>query len=450
MAEKVIMPKAGQTMEEGTIVSWLKKEGEKVEKGEPIMVIQTDKADLEVESTASGVLAAILVKEGETVPVLAPCAVITAPGEEFDREKFLREEETAPAAKAPDRAETPKEEKEAKETPQPPAEPHPQGVRATPAARKIAEAKGVDLSRVEGSGVSGRIMREDVEKAAEGGRVFASPYAKKLAREGGIDLSEIKGSGPRGRIVKEDVQAALAARARVLEAPAQAPSEPGQVEVVELTGMRKAIAGALQLSKQQAPHFYATVEVDMTRAMAFRSYLKETGRKITVNDLVLRAVVLALRKHRRVNCRIEGNRVTYFPQVNLGVAVGLEEGLVVPVIVEADRMNLEELSRQSRRITTSAREGKLIGMGQGTFTVTNLGMFAVESFAAIINPPEGAILAVGAVKDSIVVKDQTFSIRKVMKLTLSVDHRVIDGVLAARFLGAVKEGLENPESLSAG
>jgi len=440
MAEKVIMPKAGQTMEEGTIVSWLKKEGDKVEKGEPIMVIQTDKADLEVESTASGVLSAILVKEGETVPVLAACAVITAPGEEFDREKFLREEGAPPSAEPAKAAPEPSA-RAPEETPS-----APESVRASPTARKVAEAKGVDLARVQGSGVSGRIMRGDVERAAEGGRILASPYARKLAREGGIDLSGLTGTGPRGRIVKRDVEAALASSARAPEAAAGR----GEIEVVELTGMRKAIAGALQLSKQQAPHFYATVEVDMTRAMAFRSYLKETGRKVTVNDLVLRAVVLALLKYRRVNCRIEGNRVSYFPQVNLGVAVGLEEGLVVPVIVDAGRMDLEELSRQSRRITASAREGKLIGMGQGTFTVTNLGMFGVESFSAIINPPEGAILAVGAVKDSLVVKDQTFSVRKIMKLTLSVDHRVIDGVLAARFLNAVKEGLENPENLSAG
>ena len=213
--------------------------------------------------------------------------------------------------------------------------------------------------------------------------------------------------------------------------------------------MRKAIAGALQFSKQQAPHFYATLEVDMTRALAFKDYLRQTGRKATVNDLVLRAAVAALLRHPQVNCRIEGDRVTYFSQVNLGVAVGLEEGLVVPVILNAGALGLDALAEEARRIAAAAREGKLIGMGRVTFTVTNLGMFGVESFAAIINPPEAGILAVGAARDAVAVKDRTFTLTKSMKLTASVDHRVVDGILAAKFLNSVKEFLENPENLSA-
>jgi pyruvate dehydrogenase E2 component (dihydrolipoamide acetyltransferase) len=331
------------------------------------------------------------------------------------------------------------------EAPAPPAsaEPAPPAaVRATPAARTVARQQGVDLATVEGTGVSSRIMRADVEAAGRPKRIDASPYAKRLAQEGGVDLAALKGTGPGGRIIKRDVEAALA------RAGATRPAEPGEVEVVELTGMRKAIAGALQLSKQQAPHFYATVEVDMTRAMAFKDYLKETGRKVSVNDLVLRAAVLGLTANRRINCRIEGNRVSYYPQINLGVAVGLDAGLVVPVVMDAGRLDLVGLAREARRIADLARQGKLVGMGQGTFTVTNLGMFGVESFAAIINPPEAAILAVGGVKDTIVVRDQTFALRKVMKLTVSVDHRVVDGVLAAQFLNAVKQALENPEGLA--
>jgi pyruvate dehydrogenase E2 component (dihydrolipoamide acetyltransferase) len=448
MAHKVIMPKAGQTMEEGTVVSWLKQKGDAVEKGDPLMVIQTDKADLEVESTASGVLHAVLVAEGETVPVLVPVAVIAEPGEEVDLASFLGEG-APPAAPAAPASEPAAASAPAASAPAPQAPPA--AVRATPTAQKVAEAAGVDLATVSGTGVSGRIMRDDVLAAAEPKRLFASPYARKLARDHGLDLAAITGSGPDGRIIKRDVEAALARGAATAPAPAAgaAGAAPGEIQVVELTGMRKAIAGALQQSKQQAPHFYAAMDVDMTRAMAFRAYLKETGRKVTVNDLVLRAAVLALIEHPRVNCRVDGNQVSYHPKVNLGVAVGLEEGLVVPVILDAGRLALEELAAEARRIAGLAREGKLVGTGQGTFTVTNLGMFGVESFSAIINPPEAAILAVGSVTDGIVVKDQTFSLRKTMKLTVSVDHRVVDGVLAAKFLAAVKEALENPESLSA-
>ncbi len=442
MAHTVIMPKAGQTMEEGTIVQWIKQEGDAVQKGDPLMVIQTDKADLEVESTGTGIVRKILVQEGDTVPVLQAVAVITDPDETIDLDAFLADEQAAAPAAPSAPAAAPKEPTPA--APAPAAAEAAASPRATPAARKVAELENVDLTQVKGTGVSGRIMRDDVLSAREGRRIVASPYARKLAREGGLDLASIRGTGPDGRIIKRDVEEAIA-RA---PAPAAAPAAEGEVEVVELTGMRKAIAGALQQSKQQAPHFYATGEVDVTRALAFKDYLKETGRKISVNDLVLRAAVLALGEHRRVNCRVEGNRITYVPTINLGVAVGLEEGLVVPVVVNAGRLSLTELAQESRRIADLARQGKLIGTGQGTFTVTNLGMFGVESFAAIINPPEAAILAVGAAKDTIVVKDQTFSLRKTMKLTLSVDHRVVDGVVAAKFLNTLKEALENPESLS--
>ncbi len=442
MAEPILMPKAGQTMEEGTIVSWLKKEGDQIKKGEPVMVIQTDKADVEVEAPASGVLKAILVPEGEVVPVLSPVGVIAAPGEEVDLQKFKAQ---TPSGAAPQ-----PEEKPVEAPPPPPPEAEPAAsapaasVRATPTAKKLAELRGLDLSGIQGTGVGGRITRQDVEEAAAtGGRVAASPVARRLAERLGVDLRAVRGTGPQGRIIKRDVEHAASA------APAPAPAPDGDgARVVELTGMRKAIASALQLSKQQAPHFYATLAVDMTRAMAYRAYLKETGRKVTVNDLVLRAAVLALQEHPKVNCRIEDNRVTYYQAVHLGVAVGLDEGLVVPVIVNAQNYDLFELSRESKRVTQAARQGRLIGTGKGTFTVSNLGMFGIERFSAIINPPEGAILAVGAVNDELVVEGQSFSIRKVMRLTVSADHRVIDGVLAAKFLVSVKKYLENPESLA--
>ncbi len=446
------MPKAGQTMEEGIIVSWLKKEGDSVEKGEPIMVIQTDKADLEVEATASGILVKALFEEGDSCPVLQTVAVIGAEGETVDLDALLADEQS----KKPQQAKTEEPPKAAAAPASPKADAGgavgAESVRATPTAKNAAAQTGISLETVQGSGISGRIMRDDVLKAAQtGGRIAASPVARNLASSAGIDLAGVKGTGPNGRIIKRDIEAAAASAPTASAASAtQAASAPlDGPRTFELEGMRKAIAGALQLSKQQAPHFYASRSVDMTNAFAFKNYLKETGRKVTVNDLVTRAVVLSLVKLPQINCRIEGDSVTIYPTVNLGIAVGLKEGLVVPVVVNAQQYSMEDLAAESRRVITAAREGKLIGTGRGTFTVTNLGMFGVESFSAIINPPEGAILAVGAAADTIVVKDQTFSIRKVMQLTVSVDHRVIDGVLAAQFLNSVKELLERPESLGA-
>ncbi len=443
MAHHVLMPKAGQTMEEGTIVQWLKKEGDAVKKGDAIMVIQTDKADLEVEAQEAGLLRKILVKEGQTVPVLSTVALIAGADEKID----LAAAAAPAAAGAPAAAAAPAPQAA---PPQASAAPAAGAPRATPTAKKIAESMGVDLAAVKGTGVSDRIMAADVRAAATPGRVAASPCAKELAREHGLNLAAVTPTGPEGRIIKRDVESHLAsAPAKAAPAaPAAAAGEEG-VKVVELTGMRKAIASALQLSKQQAPHFYATMEVDMTRAFAFKAYLEQTGRKVSVNDLVLRATVLALLQFPQVNCRIEGVRVSYFSQVNLGVAVGLEAGLVVPVVLNAGALSLEGLAQETRRIVASAREGKLVGMGRGTFTVTNLGMFGVESFGAIINPPEAAILAVGAATDAVVVRNNAIMLTKVMKLTLSVDHRVVDGILAAKFLAAVKEFLETPERLSA-
>ena len=444
MAHKVIMPKAGQTMEEGTIVQWLKNEGDAIGKGDALMVVQTDKADLEVEASEGGILTRILVPAGDTVPVLTTVAVVTAPGETLDIDVFLAQGDTPPVAAS---ADAPAPAAPAAPAAGPPAASASAAPRATPTARNVAAAAGKDLSRIKGTGVSGRITKADVMAAPESGRLHASPYARKLAAARGVDLAALTPTGPGGRILARDVEVHRAAAPAAAPSPAPCAGPPAQAEVVELTGMRKAIAGALQLSKQKAPHFYAAMDVDMSRAMAFKDYLKETGRKVTVNDLVLRAAVLALQAHPRVNCRVEDTRVTYLPAVNLGVAVGLEAGLVVPVVRDAGALPLEALAAETRRIVDLARAGTLVGTGQGSFTVTNLGMFGVASFSAIINPPEGGILAVGAVRDTVGVKGQAFFLTRVMTLTISVDHRVIDGVLAAAFLRTIKELLENPERL---
>jgi len=425
MAEKVIMPKAGQTMEEGTVVRWLKKEGDPVKKGEALLVVSTDKADLEVESFHDGVLLKIIVGEGQTAAVLEPIAVVGRPGESIDIGAATAAAAASTAAAA-----------------------------ATPAAAPAAQAAAAGAP-----------------STAPPGRVIASPLAKRIAKESGVDLSSVPGTGPGGRIVRRDVEAAkgrvpAVAPSAVTPAAAPAPKAPAAPAVptapaappppfalagktIELQGMRKAIAGALQMSKREAPHFYATMEIDMTAAMTFREYLKSTGVAATVNDLVVRAVILALARVREVSCRVEGNKVTYPEDINVGVAVGLDQGLVVPVVMVAQNRDLADLARETKRIVDAARGGKLIGMGQGTFTVSNLGMFGIDHFQAIINPPEGAILAVGAVKERLVARDGGIFVRKMMNVTLSVDHRAIDGLAASRFLNELRGFLEKPERLTA-
>jgi len=385
-------------MEEGTILSWRVKPGGRVKKGDVIFEAETDKAAIEVEAVDSGRLSRIVANEGDVVPVLQPVAYLAE--NDADVDALLAAHGGAPVAG------------EEVEKQSPRSEPSP-----GPAAMTIVSpAAGVSVS----------------------GRVKASPAARKIAKERGVDLrSAGQGTGPGGRIVSTDLSGAPAG--------AKAPSADGPVRR-RVSPMRKAIARNLLASKQTIPHFYMRMTIDADAMMSF--YRAEKAKyPCTVNDVVAMAVARAVREFPAFRSRIEKDEIVEHPSANIGIAVGLDDGLVVPVVIGADRMSLKELAAQTKRLAESARGGKVEGMGQGVFTITNLGMLGVEEFAAIINPPEGAILAVGAVREDAVVRSGTVRPGRVMTLTLSADHRLIDGVLAAKFLARLKGLLESPESL---
>lgn len=448
MANAVMMPQAGQSMTEGKIIQWFFKEGDKVRRGDPIFEIETDKANMDVESPADGVLHKILHEAGATVDVLKVVAIIASDGESVDVDAVIKDAESqsgatsdggsnngsAPAAAPPKKATPPKKA---------PASP-----KKAAAARPAAPSPAVAVA----------------SPPTSSGRLRASPLARKLAAQRGVSLEALSGSGPNGRIIRRDVEAAptaapAAAPAAAMAMPVAMPAvlsavpaypdpAPLPPESVALEGMRKAIAAGLQASKTQAPHFYLSMEIDVTNAMVARETLKQRGMKVSVNDFVIYACALALSDEPKVNCRVFNDRVDYPRDVNIGVAVGMEDGLVVPVILGANEKNLRGIAEEGRRVIEAAREGKLVGSGKGTFTISNLGMFGVDSFTAIINPPEGAILAVGAAVPRLVPMNGGFFPRTIMSLTLSSDHRAIDGMLAARFLGRVKYLLEHPERLT--
>jgi pyruvate dehydrogenase E2 component (dihydrolipoamide acetyltransferase) len=459
MAHLILMPKAGQSMTEGRVVAWLKKEGDAVARGEPLLEIETDKANLEVEAPESGVLRRIFVAEGEVCDVLAPVGVLGGAGEEIDFEA-LRKEGAPPSSAAADAAA-----KKSAGAALAAAAPRGEPARSEPAAgaalapspaAPLAGARapeaGNGAASVAGTLQSAAAISLPPRRDAAGRRVAASPLARRLAAERGIDLQALRGSGPGGRILRRDVEAAPPAatagngQAALLElrgAKPYPPPSPRPPSRVPLGGMRRAIASALQQSKSSIPHFYATMAIDMAAALSTRSRHEREGRRITVNDLVLAACARALVDEPRVNCRVSDEHIDYPQHANIGIAVGSDEGLIVPVILRAERYELAALAEESRRVIELAQAGKLVGAGQGTFTVSNLGMFGVESFTAIINPPEGAILAVGAIAQQLVPAGGGFFPRPILRVTLSADHRAIDGLLAARFLARLKHLLES-------
>ena len=387
MSTDVIMPALGFDMTEGLLARWLKNEGDPVEKGQAIVEIETDKATVEIEAAAAGILALIIVHAGETVPVGTLIGVIAETGE-----KVMPV--SAPAPPAP-----------------PPPAPVPEG------------------------------------------RVKASPVARKMAEEAGLDLSRIKGTGPGGRVVERDVQAAIAAGSA--QAPPGVPAGPVPGATVPLNRMRKTIARRMTESKAAAPHFYITVEINMDDAMKMREQLNALApeaERISVNDLVVAAAARTLARFPVLNASYREDNLEMHPQVNIGIAVALEDGLIPPVLRDADKKPLKRIAAESRALAERARTNKLRSddLGGGTFTVSNLGMFDVDEFIAIINPPEAAILAVGAVTRRPVAAAGEVRIAPLMKTTLSVDHRVADGAQAGRFMQEFKKLLENPVTLLTG
>jgi pyruvate dehydrogenase E2 component (dihydrolipoamide acetyltransferase) len=403
MATEIKLPRLGQGMESGTIVKWLKSEGDNVEKGEPLYELDTDKVTQEVEADASGVLLKIAVAEGE-VPVGKTIAVIGEQGE------------------AVEVAEDPQEE-------------------GSPARAREQE-------RERGRAASAEQVTEIKQPSVANGRVKASPLARRIARERGIDLASVAGTGPDGRVVAEDVERAAATGA-LPAAPVAAPVPvSADVEVEQLSSMRKTIARRLT-EAWQAPVFQLGITVDMGRALEVRKRLVELqsdGAKPTVSDLLTKVCAVALMRHRGVNALYKGDSIELHPTANVGIAVAIPNGLVVPVIQGCERRTIAEIATARAELVDRARGGRLQqgDLDGGTFTISNLGMFGIERFIAVLNPPQAAILAVGSTEEKPVVVNGEVVVRPRMELTLTCDHRAIDGATGAQFLGDVKAFLEEP------
>ena len=439
MAKVVVMPKLGLTMTEGTVSKWLKKVGDAVSEGEPLFEVETDKLTNTIEASASGVLRHLFVEEGVTVPVLEKVAVIAAADE--DIAGLLGGAAPAPAAAA---APTPADAPAAS-----PAEKKAGGrVIASPAAKKLAKEKGIDLTLVTGTGPNGRITEDDVKNytpapaapaapaAEEVPKVKASPLAAAVAADLGLDLEKI---GAKDRVLAEDIL-------RYLESTREKAEEAPKEELVPMNGMRTAIAKNMLNSHMTSPTVTANLSVDMSAMKAYREQLKAKEIKVSYTDLLVKFVAKALTEYPLLNCSVEDNKIRYKHYVNMGVAVALDNGLVVPNVTDADKKSLTEISAEIKELAKLAREGglpmeKLRG---GTFTITNLGMYGIESFTPIINQPEVAILGVTTMEDRAVVRGGEIVIRPMMTLSLTFDHRVVDGSVAAEFLQRVKNLLENP------
>ncbi|MEM8587721.1 MAG: pyruvate dehydrogenase complex dihydrolipoamide acetyltransferase [Pseudomonadota bacterium] len=449
MPIKILMPALSPTMTEGNLAAWHKKEGDAVEIGDVIAEIETDKATMEVEAVDEGVLGKIVVPEGaEEVPVNAVIAVMLEEGEDASALDGVDVGGggAAPAeAPAPEPAEAP-----TAQTPPPPAAPQPAAPAPVPAA-----------------------------KAADGARIFASPLARRMASQEGLDLGQIAGSGPHGRIVKSDIEAAIAsgtgktlAAEVVAPAPAPAAAKPAPAPAaagpdakaladaygipyteVKNSGVRKVVARRLTESKQTVPHFYLTVACELDALLALRKDLNAKGEasgvKLSVNDLIIKAAALALRRVPAANASWTDEAILMYDRVDVSVAVATDGGLITPIVKDADRKGLGTISSEMKDLAGRAREGKLKPeeFQGGTFSISNLGMYGIKEFAAIINPPQGCILAIGAGAQQPVVKDGAVAIATMMNATLSVDHRVVDGAVGAEYLAAFKTLIEDPISM---
>ena len=439
MAEKVIMPKQGLQMTEGTILSWLVKEGETCEEGKPLFEMETDKLTITMDAPASGTLLKIVHGEGDVVPITELIAIIGTPGEDIS--SLLTTDAPAVKAAAPEQEAAPAVQSA------PAAQVQESGDRkfSTPRARKTAGEKGFDILTIPGSGPEGLVIERDVlsfTPAPAAPVVKATPLARKVAEIEGVDLAEAKGTGSHGKVTKDDIMAVVAARA---EAAAAGGAVRG-TRVEPMSRMRKIIADRMvnNLNTQaQAQHL---VTVDMTNAAALRAAYKKKDIKVSYNDIVMYAVSRALMEFPIMNASIDGDNIVYHDYVNLGMAVAVDQGLVVPNLKSADLMKLTEIGAMCRELAGAARDNKLglDDMSEGTFTVSNLGMFGLDSFRAVINAPESGILAVGAIKKTPVVIDDEIVIRPMMALQLSFDHRIVDGGPAAQFLVRIKEFIEEP------
>lgn len=423
MAEVIRMPRLSDTMEEGNIVSWLKSVGDKVEPGDILAEVETDKATMELESFNDGVLLHIGVEQGP-VPVEGVIAIIGEKGEDISA--LLKDIESENGAAKTEKPAEPSKKEEVKTETKPSPTPAPAAKTSAPAAQSSSSK-------------------------TDDGRVKASPLARKMAEEKGIDLSRVQGSGENGRIIKRDIDNAV--EHGLPTAPATGQMAMPQLQNSDIYGdkplsqMRKVIARRLSESKFTAPHFYLTMEIDMENAIQARKALNEDSEiRISFNDLIVKASAAALRKHPEINASWFDDRITYHPEVNIGVAVAIDEGLMVPVIRNADLKSLSMIKTEIKQLAGKARDRKLSPeeMSGNTFTISNLGMFDIDEFTAIINPPDACILAVGSIVQKPVVRNNQIVIGNTMKVTLSCDHRIVDGAKGAVFLQTLKAFLENP------
>ena len=442
MATKVFMEALSPTMEEGRLVKWLKNEGDQVKSGEPLAEVETDKAIMELVARGDGVLRKRLVNEGDSRPVGNLVGVIAAPDENIDAIVAEAGGAATPAQAAP--AES--------------AKPQPAPVAAQAAAPAPAQASASTSAsaaapppRPPAPSGNGGAQQPPAQAAGNGGVVRSSPLARRLAREQGLDLGQMHGSGPGGRIVKRDIEAAVAAGPAQPARPAIAAPRPaavGDYEDVALTQIRKTIAKRLSESIGPIPTFYLTSEFDLARVTEMREAMAQLGPefKVSVNDIILKAVATALSQHPDVNAHWLGDKIRYHNRVHLGMAVATNDGLIVPVIFDADKKRMSEISAEAKELAKLARERKLKPEQYtgSTFSISNLGMYGIDQFTAIINPPEVGILAIGTATDKVVVENGEVAVRKHMRVTMSCDHRAVDGAVGAQFLQTLRRLIENP------
>jgi len=439
LAVNIIMPKWGHTMEEGKITKWLKQEGDTVQKGEELFEVETEKITNTVEAIAGGILFQILVPVGSSARVSAVVAVLAEPGETLEPVKAVAADKPAAAEAA-----TAAEEKAAPVEAQAPAPVPAAGgfVRATPAARRLARELGIDIGRVRGSGPEGRVTEKDVSQFSEGipAGVRISPLAEEMARQAGLDISTLSGTGDGGKIVVADVERALARQA-----------EPQPVRSMPFTGMRKSIADNMHASLANTAQLTAFSEVDVTEMVKFRDlvrkeYQNDENIRISFNDIFILAASRALKRFPIINSTLVGDEILIHGSVHMGIAVALPEGLIVPVLKDADQKGLLRIAEESRILIRKAREGKLSvdEVTGGTFTITNLSMFPVDGFTPILRPPESGILGLCRIHEKPSVYNGEIAIRSMMTISLTWDHRVVDGAPASEFLQALCRFLEEP------
>lgn len=440
MATKVIMPKLGMAMSDGTVVKWLKEDGAEVQAGQPVVVVMSKKITYEVEAPVSGILRHAS-KAKDVRGIGQVVGFIAEPGEEIPPEEF------AAAAAAPVKAAEGKEEKEAAPAPaakEPPPPKEEKRIPSSPAARRLAEELGVDLARVPATG--NRVTEEDVRRYhEEQSRIVVSPLARRMAEEEGVDLATVKGTGPGGRITEEDVL-------RAMEKPGKAPAAP-LPQRIPFIGMRQAIAEQMSYSLQSMAQISMFTTADVTELKTTREALgARWGSKPSYTDLLIKAVVVALQEHPLLGAKLEGDEIVLPGEYNIGVAVALDDGLIVPVVRNADQLSLPAIGEKLKGLAQRARDNTLDvdEVTGATFTITNLGMFGIDGFTPIINPPEVAILGVGRIFQELAQINGQIVVRDMMTLSLTIDHRIVDGAPGAQFLQTLVRLLEHPALIFAG